>query len=226
MREEPEFRLHSVSVVVTAQFHNPSILNRDFLVAQAVVPESWEVAEAVTTPAVSFVNYRNGIQLTLDERKLSLVEACKSSFQEEYRVYKIVNDYLTRLPHVPYRSLGLNYRVSMRQENPQDWLIQRFMKPGDWSRGEPIVRSMAPRFAIKAGDDAECFFTFTHGQVRIGQNENGTAVLADCNVHHAGPLDASGQQAAIARWPERQRFVIKALNIFLRSPHSDPIHAY
>ena len=226
MHDEPAFRLHSVSVVVTAQFHNPSILNRDFLVSQAIVPESWEVAEAVTTPAVSFVKYRNGIQLTLDEGKLNVVEACKSSFQEDYRVYKIVNDYLARLPHVPYRSLGLNCRISMRQENPQDWLIHRFLKLGDWSRGEPIVLSMVPRFAIKAGDDAECFFTFTHGQVRIGKNESGTAVLADCNVHHAGPLDASGQQAAITRWSERQRFVIEALNMFLRSSHSDPTHAY
>ena len=218
MREEPAFRLHSVSVVVTAQFHNPSILNRDFLVSQAIVPESWEVTEAVTTPAVSLVRYRNGIQLIVDERKLTVVEDCKSSFQDEHLAHRVVIDYLKKLPHVPYRSLGLNCKVSMRQENPQNWLMQRFLKSGDWFRGEPIVRSLVPRFAIKAGDDAECFFTFTPEQVRIGQNESGTAVIADCNVHHAGPLDAASQQAAIARWPERQRFVIEALNMFLRSP--------
>ena len=226
MLEESVLRLQSVSVVVTAQFHNPSILNPDFLISQAIVPESWQVAETVTTPAVSFVHYRNGIRLTVDEGKLTVIENCKSSFQEEYRVHKAANAYLMKLPHVPYRSLGLNCQVSMRQENPQDWLVQRFLKPGDWSRGEPIVRSMVPRVAVKAGDDAECFFTFTHGQVRIGQNESGTAVLADCNVHHAGSLNASGQQAAIARWPERQSFVVKALNMFLRSPQSDAIHAY
>ena len=226
MLEEPVLQLQSVSVVVTAQFHNPSILNPDFLISQEIVPESWEVAETVTTPAVSFVHYQNGIRLTVDEGKLTVIENCKSSFQEEYRVHQVVNAYLTKLPHVPYRSLGLNCQVSMRQENPQDWLVQRFLKPGDWSRGESVVRSMVPRFAVKAGADAECFFTFTAGEVRMGQNESGPAVLADCNVHHAGPLNASGQQAAIARWPERERFVIETLDMFLRSPQSDPIHTY
>lgn len=226
MLEEPVLQLHSVSVVVTAQFHNPSILNRDFLISQAIVPESWEVAEAFTTPALSLVSYRDGIRLTVDEGKLTVIENCKSSFQEEYRVHKAVNAYLMKLPHVPYRSLGLNCQVSMRQEDPQGWLMRRFLKPGNWFQGEPIVRSMVPRFAVKAGGDAECFFTFTAGEVRIGQNESGTAVLADCNVHHAGPLNASGQKAAIARWPERERFIIEALNMFLRSPQNDPIHAH
>ena len=84
MPEESVFWLHSISVVVTAQSHNPSILNRDFLVLQEIVPESWEVIEAVTTPAVSLIRYKKGIQLVVDEEKLTVVENCKSSFQDEY----------------------------------------------------------------------------------------------------------------------------------------------
>ncbi len=34
MFQDPPFSLRSVSVVVTAQFHNPSILNPDFLVSR------------------------------------------------------------------------------------------------------------------------------------------------------------------------------------------------
>ena len=219
LREEPVFWLHSISVVVTARFHNPSILNRDFLVSQEIVPGSWEVADAISTPAVSFVRYRNGIQLVVDEQRLTVSENCKSSFQDEYLVHTVVNDYLKKLPHVPYRSLGLNCRVAMRQKDPQEWLMHRFLKPGAWFRGKPMVLSMVPKFATKAGD-AECFFTFSHGRAPIGQNESGNAVLADCNVHHAGPLDASSQQAAIGRWAERQKFVIEALDLFLRNPQT------
>ena len=219
MPEESVFRLESISVVVTAQSHNPSILSQDFLVSQEIVPANWEVAEAVTTPAVSLVRYRNGMQLVVDEGKLTVVENCKSSFQDEYLVHAVVNAYLKKLPHVPYRSLGLNCRVVMRQEGPQDWLMHRFLKPGAWSRGKPMIRSMVPAFATKAGD-AECFFTFRYGRPRIGQNELVDAVIAECNVHHAGPLDAGGQQAAIGRWAERQKFVIETLDIFLNSPQT------
>ena len=219
MPEESVFRLDSISVVVTAQSHNPSILSRDFLVSQEIVPANWKVTEAFTTPAVSLVRYENGIQLVVDEGKLTVVENCKSSFQDKYLAHTVVNAYLEKLPHVPYRSLGLNCTVVMRQEGPQDWLIHRFLKPGAWSGGKPMVRSMVPTFATKARD-AECVFTFRYGQTRIGQNELVNAVLADCNVHHAGPLDAGGQQAAIGRWAERQKFVIEALDIFLRSPQT------
>ena len=158
MPEKPVFWLHSVSVVITAQFHNPSILNQDFLVSQAIVPSNWEVAQAVTTPAVSIVGYRNGIQLIVDEGKLTIVEDCKSSFQDEYHAHKVVSAYLNKLLHVPYRSLGLNCRVSMKQENPKDWLMHHFLKPGNWSRGNPIVRSMVPKFATKAGGRGVFFY--------------------------------------------------------------------
>ena len=218
MSEESVFWLNSISVVVTARFHNPSILNRDFLVSQEIVPASWTVAEAISTPVVSFVRFRNGIQLSVDEGRLNVVEECKSCFKDKYLVHTVVNDYLKKLPYVPYRSLGLNCSVAMRQEDPE-WLMRRFLKQGAWFRGKPMVRSMVPKFATKAGD-AECFFTFSHGQALIGQNETGNAVLADCNVHHAGPLDAGSQQEAIGRWAERQKFVIEALDLFLRSPQT------
>ena len=195
MSEESVFWVNSISVVVTARSHNPSILNRDFLVSQEIVPASWTVADAISTPAVSFVRFRNGIQLSVDEGRLTVVEECKSSFKDKYLVHTVVNNYLKKLPYVPYRSLGLNCRVAMRQEDPE-WLMRRFLKQGAWFRGKPMVRSMVPKFATKAGD-AECFFTFSHGQALIGQNETGNAVLADCNVHHAGPLDAGSQQEAI-----------------------------
>ena len=62
MPEDTSYWLHTVSVVVTAEFHNPSILNPDFLVSREIIPADWVVTEAVTTPPVSVVRYNNGIQ--------------------------------------------------------------------------------------------------------------------------------------------------------------------
>ena len=53
MPEGTPYRLHAVSVVVTAEFHNPSILNPDFLVSREVVPPDWKATEAITTRAFS-----------------------------------------------------------------------------------------------------------------------------------------------------------------------------
>ena len=87
MPEDTPYRVHSVSVVVTAEFHNPSILNRDFLVSNGIVPKDWEVVEAITTPPVSIVRYSNGIQWNVDQSRLTVDENCGAPFQNEYLVH-------------------------------------------------------------------------------------------------------------------------------------------
>lgn len=217
MKNETPYRLHSVSVVVTAEFHNPSVLNRDFLVSKGIVPEDWEVAEALSTPAVSVLSYGNGIQWIVDQSKLTVTENCEFSFQEEYRVHPMVTRYLAALPSVPYRSLGLNFVVSMRRNNPGAWLRQRFLKPGNWQKGDPRIVGLVPNFALDAGD-AVCNISFSAGQA--GSSEGGPvdAVIVNGNMHHTGPLDAGGLREAIERWPGRQTFMITALNKLMKKP--------
>ena len=119
MSSDSPFWLHSVSVVVTAEFHNPSILNQSFLVSQEIVSKDWEVEEAITTPPFSVLRYSNGIQWIVEQSKLTVSEKPESSFKDEYQVHQLANRYLEKLPHVPYRSLGLNCQVSMNCLDPQ-----------------------------------------------------------------------------------------------------------
>ena len=214
MPKDNLYRLHSVSVVVTAESHNPSILNPDFLVSQGIVPETWKVAEAITIPPVSVVSYRNGIRWTVEQPKLTVVENCGPFFQNEYRVYGLVAAYLEKLPHVPYRSLGLNCVVSIKQDDPEWWLTQRFLKSGLWIEGEPKVLRMVPKFTLDAGE-AVCHLSFTGGQTTPSQGEPETAVIVKSNMHHAGPLDVNGLKTAINQWRSRQDFVTGALEKFL-----------
>ena len=214
MPEDTLCRLHAVSVVVTAELHNPSILNPDFLVSQGIVPEAWEVAETFTTPPVSVVSYRNGIRWTVEQPKLTVVEECGPLFQDKYHVYGLVTAYLEKLPHVPYRSLGLNCTMSIQQDDPERWLTQRFLKSGPWSEGKPKVLAMAPKFTLDAGE-AVCNLSFSGGQTTRSHGEPETAVIVKSNMHYAGPLDANGLKTAIGKWRSRQDFVTGALEKFL-----------
>ena len=217
--DEFVFRLNTVSVVVTAEFHNPSILNRDFLASQGIVPPDWDVATSIITPPVSVVRYRNGIEWTVDQSRLNVVEQCRSSFRSEYRVHRLVNAYLDKLPHVPYRSLGLNCNVSVPLNNPQDWITERFLKPGAWLQGGPRVLGMTPKFSLDAGD-AVCHFAFGNEEVPRGDRGTESAVVVDCNVHHPGPLAVDSLRAAIERWPERQGLVVAGLEKLLKQPQT------
>ena len=202
MSENPRFDLRSVSVVVTAEFHNPSILNPDFLRIHEIVPVNWAVAETLTTPPVSIVRYKNGVEWTLDQSRLTVAEKSGPAFEDTYHVHRLVATYLQRLPHVPYRSLGLNCQVSARQTNPQHWLIERF--GAGWLGREPMVREMRPKFALDAGD-AVCHIGL------VDAPNSSEWIVLDCNVHHQAPSGVDGLCAAIERWPERQTFVRGAL---------------
>ena len=208
MSENPRVSLHSVSVVVTAQFHNPSILNPDFLASREIVPADWKVAETLTTPPVSVVKYENGVEWSVDQSRLTVAEQSGPGFGDSYRVHPLVIAYLRKLPHVPYRSLGLNCQVSKSQANPQQWLIERF--GAKWLSDEPAVLGMTPKFALDAGD-AVC---------QIGIDDapaSGERLALECNMHHQGPLDMNGLCAAIESWPERQTFILSALDMLLGS---------
>ncbi len=214
--QKAPYRLHSVSVVVTAEFHNPSILNPDFLVSREIVPSDWVVTEAVTTPPVSIVQYDNGIRWVVDQSNLAATETCESPFRDDYRVYGLVRAYLSKLPHVPYRSLGLNCVVSLKQEQPAKWLIRRFLNSGTWLEGQPEVIGLEPSFVLDAGD-ATCNLSLREGWVQSPSDGNEeSAVIATVNMHHAGPLDTDGLIEAINLWPQRQCFVISALDKLLK----------
>ena len=202
MPENPRFALHSVSVVVTAEFHNPSILNPDFLKIHEVVPADWTVAEALTTPPVSVVKYNNGVEWTLDQSRLTVAEKSGPGFADTYRIHQLVVGYLRRLPHVPYRSLGLNCQVSARQASPQRWLIERF--GASWLGDEPMIREMRPKFALDAGNGV-CHISL------VDAPNSSERIILDCNVHHQAPSGVDGLCAAIERWPESQTFVRGAL---------------
>ena len=211
MADESSVRLHSVSVVVTAEYHNPSILNPDFLVSRGIVPADWSVAETLTTPPMSVVKYTNGIAWTVDQSRLTVTENCGPAFRDHYESHALVTTYLERLPHVPYRGLGLNCQVSTSQDDPERWLVERFAV--DWLRDDPQVRGMRPAFALNA-EDAVCNISFAEGT-----RNDSPCVAAECNLHHPGPLDVDGLRAAIARWPERQRFIVSTLGRLLEDHH-------
>lgn len=220
MATRTPFFLHSVSVVVTAQFHNPSILNPDFLRRLKIVPESWEVTEALTTPPVAVVAFKNGVRWTVEQNRMVVTEAINDSFADRYRVHGLASAYVEKLPHVPYLSLGLNCQVSMKRRAPQKWLVQRFLKPGAWLDGAPPITDMVPTLTLKA-DDAACTLTFKGANVQPPGGEPTPSVVAECNVHHEGPFPAIDTlQAAIMQWPERQEFIVQALTALLRSRQS------
>ena len=175
------------------------------------MPQDWSVVETLTTPPVSVVKYTNGMAWTVDQSRLTVTENSGPAFADHYESHALVTAYLERLPHVPYRGLGLNCQVSTLQDDPQRWLVERFA--AEWLRSDPKVRGMRPTFALNV-DEVVCNIGFS--EVKL---DDGPCVAADCNLHHPGPFDVDSLRRAIGRWVERQRFIVSTLSNLLEDQH-------
>ncbi|MZR29621.1 hypothetical protein [Sneathiella litorea] len=134
--EDTSIKFVSCDVVVLASNHNPSILNPDMLKNNHIVPMEWEVSETITTPPLSLVQFKNGISIRVEERKLTVSENYSDSSQFEKSAGAIAQDYVTKLSFTNYTDLGLNWAAVIERQEPVKWVSDRFYVPGKW-KSEP-----------------------------------------------------------------------------------------
>ena len=215
MVRELAFSLASISVVVTANNHNPSILTPEFLASQGIVPPDWEVLDSMTTPGFSAVNYKGRIQWILDQGVLRIIESYEGEFQDSYEVHDLATKYIDKVRVVPYRGLGLNCQIWAQLEKPERWLTERFLSTAIRSQNLTDLK-LEPRFTFSASPTfpgAIINISINSGEVERSGEEWSDAVIIDCNVHHQGPLEADRLISAIGQWAMHQDSIRSALGV-------------
>lgn len=166
------------SVVVAANTNNPTILNPDFLRTEKIIPEGWELkSPPITTLPYSRINYSNRVSIVSEPEKFQVVDAGnRDPLQSE--IVEIVRNYLTKVPHVPYSSVGVNFQgiIAVSEET---FLMDQFLKDGPWNAGNQL-KNIGLRFA----------YPLENGQVTISLDklisaEEEHVVLANANFHRA-----------------------------------------
>ena len=139
MPENTRFALRSVSVVVTAEFHNPSILNPDFLKTHEIVPADWDgCGNADDAAGLGREVRRRGSSGPSIRSRLTIAENRGPAFDGRLPGPPACGRVPAGgLPYVPYRGLGLNWQVSLEQAGPERWLVERF--GASWLADEPKV---------------------------------------------------------------------------------------
>lgn len=148
-----KLKLTQISIVVVGKDHNPTILNPDFLRIRGIVPEEWgwKVDATITTPALGFVRYANGMVISVEHEKLQVVDA-HSGTPAESKAAEIASRYVQTLPHVRYAAVGTNFSATVDAERPTDYLKDRFLKPGGWDSATHPLEAVGLRFVYPLKD--------------------------------------------------------------------------
>jgi hypothetical protein len=122
------------SLVLAANSHNPTILNKDWLGINEIVLSAWGwelSSQPISTPPLSQINYNSGISLTLDPGRL--VVKSTSNFDDCYGpALEITKRYVSTLPHIPYTAVGINFKVLVACDNAKKRIVEAFIKDGPW----------------------------------------------------------------------------------------------
>lgn len=218
MPKNRPYLLGTVNVVITANNHNPLFLDPNALASKKIVPTDWTVLESGTTPEAALIRYANGVEWLIDQSRLQISESCDHSFKDDYLIYGLADAYLEKVPRVPYQNLGLNYLVTFAQDNPRQWLLERFVPSYLRSKNNIDVFAMLPRMFFDMGSTLRsiCKLEINIGSIQ-GQSDN-DAIVININIDHGGPLNTDNMRAAIGLWKEKQDFLISTLDAIFKEP--------
>jgi len=128
-----DLKLAKVSAVVLSQGNNPRLLNPDFLERNGISPPDWTVKDVLVTPPLAQVTYENGVQFLVEIGKLQIQINKPEAVSWEKNLPYMATTYLDLLPHVTYRSAGVNFifNAPCYPDHP----YMRLLKEGPWLTG-------------------------------------------------------------------------------------------
>lgn len=196
--------------MVQARGHNPSILHPSFLKNQKLVPESWEVDQFVCTMPFSSVRYKNHYTFQVTEERLQIEWKHVGQSLRDSKVADMAKEYITVLKYVNYGAIGLNISAFFPKEEPETFLINRFLAVGP---------SNQPPYVLAA-----CKIVFTYPlppsvslnvELAPGALEGSSGIVVQLNFHLEGEQSML-PVAFLDTYPERCHYFEEYLNAIFR----------
>jgi hypothetical protein len=192
-----------LSVVIVAENHNPSILNPDFLLRNDIVKEEWHwdlAKPPITTQPFSQVVFKSGLSITAHLDRLVFTETEEGNIPASTKLAHVACKYAEVLPHVAYRSVGINptCHVPMESEDASRlFIVDRLIRKGPWSEfGDAPLRASV-RFMFQA-NGAKLMATIDEAQFKTSSEEKpAPCLLFRGNFHR--DLEGKDAQERLSR---------------------------
>lgn len=125
MEQTPNIRLIQASLVLLAKDVNAGGINRDYLAAKEIVPDSWgwEVSSnTIATPIASVVNYSNETSVLAQVGRIQTAHDGEGFDPMEMRLDTIMGKYVQANPDLHYTTIGTNFRIAVYDIDLQPFL--------------------------------------------------------------------------------------------------------
>lgn len=188
----------SLSVVVVAQNHNPTILNPDFLYRNAIVPDDWKRAEdPICTPPLARVIFDNGIGIEAQFDKVIFTERDATKIPDRTPLGDVALKYVKTLPHVTYGAVGINPHGFVECDSDEEarlFLTATLIANGPWRKVGDEPAHAALRLIYTFGD-CQCILSIEQARARSGKESSRKPVITfRANFHRTLAGESHNQQ--------------------------------
>ena len=142
-----DIELVGLSVVLVADGIDPSSINQDMLRHAEIVPSDLEIKEPpFSTPAHSQIIYENNVAVVAEPRRLWVDQQGEPLNRNECIAPDIVKCFLEKMPHLGYRSVGINLKSFMLLEgDTSSSMLNVLRERGEWLS----FKDMLPEIGLK-----------------------------------------------------------------------------
>jgi hypothetical protein len=129
--------LQELALVIAVENLDPTLLSPEFLHYSNLVPADWQLARTpIRTPQLAQIIFQNGISLIAQANRLTFVEPLVGKANDTVEIAQIAGRFVTTLPNLAYRGVGINTRViqplSGLMDNAQSYLSKTLLVGGEW----------------------------------------------------------------------------------------------
>ncbi len=162
------------SVVVVGQDCNPTILNPDFLERRNIVPADWGwklAGPPITTPPFATVTFDAGVTVKVETNRFQVSDQKTAGDVARSKIREIAQSYIGELPHVRYTAVGINFRSLVEMNEPDRFLIQKFLKAGPWDQQPNCLQGLSLTLA------------YPHDEGKLNLSLGGAAIELEVEDH-------------------------------------------
>ncbi|MFC1736426.1 hypothetical protein ACFL1X_09920 [Candidatus Hydrogenedentota bacterium] len=205
----------NVSVVVTAQQHNPAILHPSFLKAQGIVPQDWQDdPQTISTPVLARVGFTNGVEFVVQPQRLKITQL--GSEENNLRnscLPNITKNYVLALPHVKHTAIGINVSCFIKDSSPGSTLTEQFITKGTWN--DKTLKPESCEVKLTYGvPEAHLQLSCQPGELRIDPSAPVPGIVLNGNYHTDLPDGRVIEtiEESLSRFQERYDHFFELLN--------------
>ena len=178
--------LVGLSVVLVADGIDPSAINPDMLRHAGIVPSDLEIKESpFSTPAHSQIIYENNVAVVAEPRRFFVMQHGEPLDRSECIAPGIAKHFLEKVPHLGYKSLGINPKGFMPLEDgTPSSMLNVLQGNGDWLS----FKDESPEIGLKIlyryeGRTINMDVSFATKEEERGDASSG--LLFEANIHRS-----------------------------------------